>query len=96
MNEQHPRSIARCPHLGIEPPPLPISLASERDTAINIACRLITRLTTSDVIAVIPVLARYAGPAPSQLQSHPGAVYPFEATPHILDGPALSDVPPAG
>ena len=40
------------------------------------ACRLITLLTTADLVAVLPVLSRYATPPPSHPQSQTEASRP--------------------
>ena len=55
----------------------PLPFCTEREIAIETAVDLIHRLRTDDVIAVIPVLARYAKPAQSQLQSPMVASSPY-------------------
>ena len=74
----------------------PLPLQSEREAATDTATDLIRSLSTADLIAVIPVLARYAQPGPSRSQSSKMESYPFLSIPGTPREPVPVERPQAG
>lgn len=74
----------------------PLSVLAERARAIDTVYDLIKTLPTADLLAVIPVLARYAGPPPPHSQLPREELYPFPSTRRTHGAPTRVGERPAG
>ena len=78
--------------------PIPFSDPNDinRQEALTQAYALISRLSTADVIAVLPVLSRHATQSPSPMQYRNLEAYPSPAIVALQHAQARAAEPPAG